>query len=242
MDDLTSEDRDLSKLARIIRAEHIAVGEASANARAASANALGHGMAAGDALIAVRSQLRRGTWLTWLKENCRHVSRSTALLYIQLAEHRADLDAHFQCVGNSSIGAARRFLSGDKTKTAKPSQSPLSAHDWLAASPEMRSAFLAQIGLPAVLGAMPPAWRLILEERIAGVRSRPGNKSPKASLALRQALSLAKTITAAGISSEKPDVNQMIVALNQVVALFAKDGVDLTEIDVTAPKARRRAA
>jgi hypothetical protein len=85
----------LDELAQRIRAAHKA-------AQAAWSSALGHALAAGDALIKVQDRGVVVNWKRWLRENC-FLAVSTAQLYVQLAHHRAEVEAKLP--GGSSAGA-----------------------------------------------------------------------------------------------------------------------------------------
>jgi hypothetical protein len=107
-------ERTLDELAGIIRDE-------IQNTRTALSNALDSAMNAGDALIEAQQKVKsarlRGGWKAWLKFNC-PTARSTAQLYMQLARHRAVIEAAIQRNEiDSSLRAARRLISSPKGKT-----------------------------------------------------------------------------------------------------------------------------
>jgi len=102
----------LDELARRIRALQQAV-------RTASSNALESALEAGDVLIEARRRVSAG-WGRWLIENCA-MGVSTALLYIQLAQHREKIEAEIERAGEFSIRAARRLIAKPKASaSAKP--------------------------------------------------------------------------------------------------------------------------
>ena len=74
---------DLDALAKAVR-EHL---QASATA---AQNFLEHALAAGDALIRAKDQVKPGNWYGWLR-SC-DLSEDKAQRYMQLAAHRAELD------------------------------------------------------------------------------------------------------------------------------------------------------
>ncbi len=98
----------LEDLARQIRADLKAV-------QVAASNALDAALSAGDNLIAAKARVADGRWKGWLRENC-SVAVSTAALYMQLADHRAEIEAEISRAGDLSIRAARRLI----TKSPEP--------------------------------------------------------------------------------------------------------------------------
>jgi hypothetical protein len=210
-------------------------------------NALHHAMAAGDALIIVQPKVAgRGLrWKKWLKENC-FVSDRTAMLYVQLARHRDDIEAEIQRGVELSLRGARRLISGSN-KSGKPAQSarssPLSSLAWSSATPEERRHFVSEVGLVAWLTAMPPTWRSELEHRIDGLRTASTKTNAfdaTISKALRQALSLQKTAT------QKDNTSASVAAaLNGIINKLNAVGLDLNDVGVVvraASATRKRAA
>jgi hypothetical protein len=53
-----------------------------------------------------------GKWGKWLRDDC-ELSRSTALLYMRLANHQGDIDAARVQLPDLSLRAARRLLTND---------------------------------------------------------------------------------------------------------------------------------
>jgi hypothetical protein len=76
---------DLTALAKQINDNHSAI-------VSAAKSAVTKAIAAGEALIAAKAAVPDGTWLRWLKANC-IVSERTAQLYMQLAEHKLQIEA-----------------------------------------------------------------------------------------------------------------------------------------------------
>jgi hypothetical protein len=138
-------------------------------------NALRLALDAGDALIEAKTQVPDGTWHRWLKDNC-FPSIRTAQLYIQLAQHREEIESELERVTILSLSAARRLIMSSADKS---DAEPINVHGsaskpdaviqllpfWQAASDTQRSQFLAAIGLPALLAAMSEDMRNELEQR-----------------------------------------------------------------------------
>ena len=87
-------------------------------------NALRAALDIGDALVAARELVvakteSPGAWGRWLRANC-FLSVRTAQLYIQLANHRTEIEAEIQRVADLSLRAARRLIAPPKEKTPKP--------------------------------------------------------------------------------------------------------------------------
>jgi hypothetical protein len=82
------------------------------DAKRALSNALDSAMDAGDVLIAAQLKVkeRQGNWTIWLRDNC-STGRSTAMLYMQLARHRPEIE-NAQVDGLIlSLRAARQLIS-----------------------------------------------------------------------------------------------------------------------------------
>jgi hypothetical protein len=110
---------------------------------------------------------------------------------------------------------------------------------WEAATLAERREFLARIGLPAILAAMPETWRADIARRAEGQRRQAA--SPLAETltrALRQALSLQATAKGDALG------NGVAAALNAFANKLTAHGLDLHDLDVVihAPVWRRRAA
>ena len=102
-----------------------------------------------------------------------------------------------QCVGGAEL-CASQYRSrppypqrGVNSKQVFETKRALSPVIWLAASPEGRTQFLGEIGLPAVLAAMPASWSKIIEARVLGLRSKASSGDPDLRLSkiMRTALS-----------------------------------------------------
>ena len=101
MSDFSPARQELAELAQRIRA-------ALQASRADRCNALHHDLEVGEALIEAQNHVTTG-WKHWLGENC-SLSVRTAMLYMQLARHRAEIEAEIERVGEvepSGSGPAR---------------------------------------------------------------------------------------------------------------------------------------
>jgi hypothetical protein len=116
-----------------------------------SANALASGIAAGEALIAARQKVIKRHWGEWLRVNC-SLATSTAKLYMQLARHRAEIEAAVLRGVDLSVRSARSLIS---KKPKDPSESSLPAlpdeksetlfAHWQHSSDDERTIFLDQV-------------------------------------------------------------------------------------------------
>jgi hypothetical protein len=167
----------LAALADRIREEHQAI-------RDAACNALRHALDAGDALITAQAQVSSG-WQRWLRDNC-FLSVRTAQLYVQLAQHRQDIEAEISRIPDLSLRGARRLITRSKTaggagdNKSKSQETTASLADlWAAASPEERTGFLDEIALTDLLEVMPASWKIEIERRVvSGLAARfPGAKT-----------------------------------------------------------------
>jgi hypothetical protein len=124
-----------------------------------------HAMAAGDALICAKDQVRRSGcgWLKWLK-SC-DLREDTAERYMRLARHRAELDS--ARVRNLSLTAALKLISKSPSTNAptaivtKPTSKATSFDAlgwWSNADHQARQHFLDNVGLRGILDAAPTAW------------------------------------------------------------------------------------
>src|SRR5262249_48305297 len=162
------------------------VREAHATAQNIVANALAAIFAAGEALIAARSRVAEGGWQHWLRTHC-FLSLSTAKLYIQITEHRGEIEAALEEDPNLSLRAARRLIakpknppeSSTKTDDQRPNLVPAGSNAldvlgwWSGASREQHQHFLEHVDLTDVLAALPSGWRPMLEARLSGHLSAP---------------------------------------------------------------------
>jgi hypothetical protein len=169
----------LDALADRIRAAHAAV-------QAASANALAHALAAGDALNAAKARMTKG-WGDWVRQNC-GLGASTARLYRQLAAHRGVIEARRNELGALTVRAARELISTSKTskgsKIGAATEVPTAmADDIEAATTEVAAgpiaiasewddptwtSVLTAAGLEKFLRVCPGDWRSQLAARAAG--------------------------------------------------------------------------
>ena len=101
---------DLDDLADRIRQAHDDI-------RRVSANALALALAAGDLLIEAKIHVPPKKWSFWLRKNC-FMGRSTARLYVQLAQHRTEIEDEISRFPDLSLRAARRLITA---KNPKPS-------------------------------------------------------------------------------------------------------------------------
>jgi hypothetical protein len=182
---LKAADVNLDDLADRVRSEVQAV-------RSAGAALLHHAMAAGDALIESQKRVTQN-WKYWLKENCL-LSVRTAMVYVQLARHRAKIEPEIERNSHLSLRAALKLIAAPASGPTKPRSSTLlSIVAWQAATAEQRQEYLAAIGLVSFLAAIPPAWHADLKRRVDGVSARASAPiSNVIGKALRQALSAQK--------------------------------------------------
>ena len=166
---LATSDR-LTELWARARDEHCKV-------QASIANALSAAMNAGDALIEAKPKVTKGGWETWL-ESC-GIPVSTARLYRQLAQHRAEIEAAIRDGAELSLRGARRLIArcSGKSKTPKPVET-LEAH-WKRATAKDRTAFLDSIGVAAVLESMSADFGRDLRSRVPAPKSEQTNGPTK---------------------------------------------------------------
>jgi Protein of unknown function (DUF3102) len=69
-----------------------------------------HVMAAGDLLIAAKSQLKHGQWLPWLAEHCAMPER-TAQLYMRMAKNRTAIEKQIRNVPDLTFRGAVAALA-----------------------------------------------------------------------------------------------------------------------------------
>jgi hypothetical protein len=177
----------LDDLAALVRNEHRL-------AQDACANALAHGMNAGDVLMEAKSRLAKHEWRTWLK-SCQ-IATSTARLYQQLACHRPEIEAAIKGGTELSLRGARRLISKPCPRKAAPKSVDSLETLWNRATAEARSVFLDTIGVAAILENMSPDFGRDLRSRMPGPRNKPASDRKR-----RPTLSLTKTTDASGRSS-----------------------------------------
>jgi hypothetical protein len=183
---------DLDTLARQVRA-------ARREMQNAMRTALRMALDAGDALITAKKQVEDGRWQPWLRNNCL-LSVRTAELYMQLAQHREEIESELECVTTLSLSAARRLImkpkAGGKCDTedsdpAKAISTTKLDGVWDEASTAERTTFfvnhlpamLCTIGLPELLAAMPAPMLKELERRSsASLAARCKTKRERAML------------------------------------------------------------
>src|SRR5262249_31042164 len=189
---------------------------------AAAQNFLEHALAAGDALIRAKEQVKHGDWLKWLK-SC-DLSADTAERYMKLARHRAELNS--AGVRNLSLSAALKLVAkkkpvdGPKAKKSRPVTHSDALVWWSSASPEARSRFIDGVGLKPLLAAIPPSWRREAKQAIGPVSSRA-----------TRLLQVALSTTSAG---------EAFNALAAVTRVLAANGYDLHDVEIRLNNQNRR--
>jgi hypothetical protein len=78
--------------------------------RRAMSNALDIALAVGQRLNIAKDQVGDGKWARWLRDNCQ-IARSTAHLYMRLANHQGDIDEARVQFPELSLRGARRLLT-----------------------------------------------------------------------------------------------------------------------------------
>jgi hypothetical protein len=174
-------DFDTDELARIIRDE-------IRSAQAAWCNALHHAMNAGDALIAVQPKVTEHgiNWKKWLRENCLVADR-TALLYMQLARHRDQIEAERQHNFELSLRAARKLISkrsGNGSAERQGSGEDQGAESlvdhWKRETVEARTALLDVVGVAGILEAMSDEFGRQLRARLPAPKRGSGKPFTRA--------------------------------------------------------------
>ena len=152
--------------------------------QAATANALAVALDAGDALLEVKQLLQDCGlgWEGWLQD-WKFFKLSTARLYMQLAKHRAEIEAKLAQIPGFSIRDARRLIralntpeeSAAATEAATEiDNEPVSlVPPWVVAfnqaSPQERTQGLAILGPADIIAVMPGAMRDTFMARAARV-------------------------------------------------------------------------
>ena len=149
-------------------------------------NALDIALAVGQRLNIAKDLVGDGKWSKWLRNDC-EISRSSALLYMRLANHQGDIDAARVQLPNLSLRAARRLL----TKSIEPDAAETEAKEsgevdgeeadgaaadhtadlpaaWEAASVAERRKVLAAITIPALLDLLSKEQITELKQRTLG--------------------------------------------------------------------------
>jgi DUF3102 family protein len=156
-------------------------------------NALDIALAIGERLNIAKEQVGNGKWGKWLCDDCEITSRSTALLYMRIANHKGEIDAARVLLPDLSLRAARRLLTKKSEQSEAAAEEPDQAPDeaageeaeaappdraadllamWKAASitdqKNVLAAIFDTITLTTAIKAMPKAWRDALESRARG--------------------------------------------------------------------------
>jgi hypothetical protein len=225
------------------------------NEKKVGAALLHHALAAGDALNLAQANLHKTnlTWKQWLRENC-FVSVRTAFVRQQLANHRKEIEAEVQRVGDYfSIRAALRKITKTTKKSTNKSKPPTDVAAflsiWKKADHQTRVAILDAIGGEGLLGALSQQLRREIERRVLNkhhkASAKPNGKfNEQAAAALRQALSMQKTT-----KDKNAPALGVVSALNMINNLLIKSGIDLNNIvgfeidmDATVAKPTKKAA
>jgi hypothetical protein len=202
-------------------------------------NALRHDLDAGDALIEAQARVS-SNWKRWLRDNC-FLKVRTAMLYQQLAGHRAEIEAEIERVGELSLRAAIRLVAGPSKRPPKPKRpAPDLLTAWRAASETERTDALAAIRVDEFYAVMPANWRAEMASRVAKPRSAD-EPFIKASEILRRALSLMKVTSTASPEVANAE-REALAALRRLNVVLAGEGIDEVTIVRLYAKERRRAA
>jgi hypothetical protein len=165
--------QDLDDLAGRIRQAHDRV-------HRTSAETLTLALAAGDLLVEAKSQVPPKKWGAWLRANC-FMGSSTARLYIQLAEHRTEIENEVSRFPDLSLRAARKLIAKppksetktEKSAAAAPAPAPTLIEAWNTASGEARAAFLESVGVPELLAVASDPMKIeIVRRTIGSLQSR----------------------------------------------------------------------
>jgi hypothetical protein len=162
MSDFSRARQELAELAMRIRS-------ALRASRADRCNALHHDLEVGEALIEAQKHVTTG-WKRWLEENC-SLSVRTGMLYMQLARHRAEIEAEIERGGELSLRAAVRLVTKRKTPEPESTEPPKPAAVVIAISKATDAKLteaLTALGFERFLRVMPNDWRPILEARAGG--------------------------------------------------------------------------
>jgi hypothetical protein len=227
-----SQDDTLSALADRIREAHKA-------ARESAASALANALMAGDALIEVRLRSPVGGWQRWSVSNCL-IALSTVKLYIQLAEHRAEIEVELANDPDLSIRAARRLIAKKSPRSPKTTPPPFALLSvFRRATTAEQTRLFAHVGVAGYLRLITPGMRADLERRVAGLHAgdKPGAEHEKLSMALRQALSLLRT-------ADAPETSPAVAQSNEKATLAAMRMIlrihpDLNTLSIGVGVARR---
>jgi hypothetical protein len=154
--------------------------------RLTMSNALDIALAIGERLNLAKEQVGDGKWSKWPLDDCEITSRSTALLYMRIANHKSEIDDARVLLPDLSLRAARRLLTKkpeqseaateepdqaarEETEAAPPDRAAELLLLWKAASitdqKNVLAAIFDTITLATAVNAMPKAWHAALESR-----------------------------------------------------------------------------
>jgi hypothetical protein len=200
-------------------------------------------------LIAAQARVTTG-WKRWLRENC-FLSQRTALLYQQLARHRAEIEAEITRLGELSLRAARRLIAEPVKKEPKPKPDLMVA--WNKATVEERTRHLDAVTVMGLLRVISLAFRRELDGRLRREKSEDASEPHyKLTMAFRTALGCLKiaddpqTSRAVALSQETAALNALR-GLARMHADFHELSVGFREVkdpkrDPRGEQKRRRAA
>jgi hypothetical protein len=134
----------------------------------ASANALALAMDCGDVLAEAKACAPTKGWGKWLRGEC-FMGASTARLYMQLAEHRAEIEHRIEEFPALSLRAARKLISkpSNKPKTAEAKPAPTVSAMMNSLTDEQLTEALTALGFDRFRKVMPRDWVPQLERRLA---------------------------------------------------------------------------
>ena len=163
-------------------------------------------------LIEAQGRVSSG-WKWWLRENC-FLSVRTAMLYMQLARHRAEIEAEIERMGELSLRAAIRLIAEPVEKESKPKPDLMVA--WNRATPEELTRHLDAVTVMGLLRIISLAFRRELEGRLRKEKTEDASEPHyKLTMALRTALGCVKiaddpqTSPAVALSQEKAALNAL---------------------------------
>jgi hypothetical protein len=203
-------------------------------------NALRIAFLVGDALIQARAQVAPGQWAKWLKANC-FMSQRTADLYMQLTQHRDELEERMVEVPTLSLRAAAQLIAkprAESKKKAPPRPKSALQAAWNAAAPSERSAVLARMPLNDLLQSLPPSFRARF---YASGKAAPGGNEPEGETLLRASETLRRAIS---LLKQPSDANghEAAAALQALSRMLGRFDIDEITIVQRHAKAKRRAA
>jgi hypothetical protein len=189
----------------------------------AGCNMLHQAMAAGDVLIQIQDQVTGCPWKAWLAANC-SVPVRTALLYMRLARHRAEIEAHPDEV---SIRSALRLIAKPKphdtaagNQESHPDVSSESLPDtsalkslWTKESEHARTLFCDEVGVSEFRKVWSLDFHRELADRIR-VEKFEAQPSVKMTTKFQTALSCLE-------SAEEPSSSEIVRKANITAALNA---------------------